>query len=161
MKLIKKLPLPIAGLSLGLAALGNLLKDIIPFLRPVFGFISLLIVLMLIIKFILMPKESISAMENPVVAGTMATFPMAITILSSYISNTPAKAVYFVGLAIHIILILWFTKKFVLSFDIKKVFTTWFIMYVGIVAGSVAAPNVSMENLGKILFYFGLFTYVT
>lgn len=160
MNFLKKLPLPIAGLALGSVALGNLVKDNFGFLRPILGIIGLIIVILIAIKFLLLTKPSLEAMENPVIAGTMATYPMAITILSTYLKDMPAKIVYFVGILLHAVLIIWFTLKFVKNFNIKKVFPTWFIMYVGIVAGSVAAPNVANKPLGQILFYFGLVTYL-
>jgi len=47
----------------------------------------------------------------------------------------------------------------VLKFNIKKVFPSWFIVYVGIVVGSVSAPAFAMESVGKILFMFGLLSY--
>ena len=159
MKIIRKLPLPIAGLALGCAAMGNLIKDEIPVLRPILGVVSLLLVLLILIKFFILSKACFEALDNPVVASTFATYPMTITILSTYLKNTPATIAYFIGVILHVILLIYFTKKFVLTFDIKKVFTTWFIMYVGIVAGSVAAPNVGKQSLGRILFYFGLISY--
>lgn len=163
MNLLKKLPIPIAGLALGLAALGNLVKDgTFGFLRPFFGILSVLIVILLALKLLLLSKKCLEALDNPVVLGTFATFPMAITILSSYLpkDSTIAKIVWIFGIVFHALLIIYFTSKFVLNFDIKKVFTTWFIMFVGIIAGSVTAPNVGMKNIGQILFWFGFVAYI-
>jgi len=49
--------------------------------------------------------------------------------------------------------------KHVLKFNIKKVFPSWFIVYVGIVVGAVTGPAFGMNELGKILFWFGLISY--
>ena len=67
---------------------------------------------------------------------------------------------WIIGFALHIVLILWFTKKFVLNFKIKQVFPAWFIVYVGIVVGSVTGPAYKMAAVGQIAFWFGFVTYL-
>jgi exfoliative toxin A/B len=162
-KLIKELPIPISGLALSLAAMGNLLRPYGEWIRYSLGSLSLLIVAMLIIKIISNPKCLEQGFGNPVVAGVMATFPMTLMILSTYLAplNTVvAQGVYFLGLGIHVYLIVVFTTKYLFNFDIKNVFPTHFIVYVGIVCASVAAPAHGMQILGQYLFWFGLISYL-
>jgi len=88
---------------------------------------------------------------------------MAIMLLSTYLKPYAGQLAYImwlIGISIHLILILWFTKKFVLSFKIKQVFPSWFIVYVGIVVASVTAPAFSMQNVGQVSFWFGFVTYL-
>lgn len=162
MNFLKKLPLPIAGTALGFAALGNLLqKTNLEFLRPFFGAIAALIVLALVFKLFLLPKGVKTALENPVVASSFATFPMALMILSTYLSKGPlAVALWAVGILAHLVLLLWFTKTFLMSdFQIGKVFPSWFIVYVGMAAASVAAPYHNMKSVGLIIFWITLVLY--
>lgn len=160
MQIFKKLPYPIVGLALGSAVLGNLVKQDFPMLRTILGVISLIIIVMIIIKLALFSSKFNEQMDNPVVFGSFAAFPMAITVLSTYTSGTLARIVFFLGIILHVLLINKFTLKYVVNFDIKKVFPAWFVMYVGIVAGSVAAPSIAANSLGRIFFWFGLISYV-
>lgn len=161
--IIKKMPLPITGLMLGLAALGNLVQSYSNNLRVFFGIISGLILLLVIMKIFTLKKGVAEALENPVVASVFPTLSMAIILLAVYlkpISFTMAIILWFFGITLHIILVVWFTRKFVLNFNIKKVFPSWFIVYVGIVVASVTSGAFDMQWLGKILFYLGFISYL-
>ena len=52
MNIIRNLPTPIAGLALGSVALGNLLQAYSPTLQLIFSILSLIIIVLLTIKFI-------------------------------------------------------------------------------------------------------------
>lgn len=161
--IIKKMPLPITGLMLGLAALGNLVQSYSNNLRVFFGIISGLILLLVIMKIFTLKKGVAEALENPVIASVFPTLSMAIILLAVYlkpISFTMAIILWFFGITLHIILVVWFTRKFVLNFNIKKVFPSWFIVYVGIVVASVTSGAFDMQWLGKILFYLGFISYL-
>ena len=54
--IIKKTPLPIAGVMLGMVSLGNLIQSYSESLRLLCGFISILIGILLILKVIIYPK---------------------------------------------------------------------------------------------------------
>lgn len=162
MNLLKKLPLPLAGTALGFATLGNVLASYNPLLKTTSGIISAILVLILTLKIFALPKPCREAMANPVVAGTMATYPMALMILSTYLpKGLPAQALWILGILLHVALIAWFTNTFILKgFDIKKVFPTWFIVYVGIAAASVSAPYHGQKGIGVAAFWFALTTYL-
>lgn len=162
-QILKKYPVPIVGLMLGLAAAGNLVQSYGEVYRNIFGIISAILLVLMIAKTIKYPKGVAESLDNPVVASVFPTLSMAIMLLSTYIKPyipQLAYAMWIVGISIHIILILWFTKKFVLSFKIKQVFPSWFIVYVGIAVASVTAPAFSMTNVGQMAFWFGFITYL-
>ena len=162
MNFFKKIPLPLSGTALGFAVLGNLLASYNPMFKTIAGLISAALIILITIKIILLTKPCQEAMLNPVVAGTMATYPMAIMILSTYLpKGTIASSLWGFAIILHIGLILWFTNQFFLKgFDIKKVFATWFIVYVGIVSASVSAPYHNQSGVGVMAFWFGLITYL-
>lgn len=94
--------------------------------------------------FIKYPKKVSENLSNPVVASVFPALSMGIMLMATYIKPlVPSLAfiIWIIGLILHIVLILFFTKKHVLDFNIKKVFPSWFIVYVGIVVGSVTAPG--------------------
>lgn len=161
--LVKKLPIPASGLMLGLAALGNLLRSHGEIFRNICGLIAAVLLVLLVIKVVMYPKCLKEGLESPVVGGVMATFPMGMMILSTYLvtfSKGLALGLWVAGILVHVALILAFSAKYLLKFNIKKVFTTYYIVYVGIVAGSVSAPAHNMLQVGQLLFWFGFVAYL-
>lgn len=155
--MIKKIPLPISGVMLGFAALGNLLQSYSESIRLVCGIISLILGLLLICKIIIYPSMIKEDMKNPIMAGVSATFPMAIMLLSTYIKPfIGQKAIYiwYLGIFLHLALIVYFSIEFILKFNIKKIFTTYFIVYVGLAVASVSAPAFEKANIGTLAFWF-------
>lgn len=160
---LKKYPVPIAGLILGLAAAGNLVQSYGEQYRSIFGIISALLLVLMIAKIAKYPKDVAEALNNPVVGSVFPTLSMAIMLLSTYIKPfVPQIAfiIWIIGVILHVSLILWFTKKFLLNFKIKQVFPSWFIVYVGIVVSSVTGPAYKMSGVGQVAFWFGLITYL-
>ncbi|WP_066889182.1 TDT family transporter [Clostridium nigeriense] len=155
--MLKKIPLPIAGVMLGFVALGNLLQSYSESIRLACGIISLILGLLLICKITIYPSIVKDDMKNPIIAGAFATFPMAIMLLSTYIKpfiGENAVFIWYLGIILHIILIVYFTIKFILKFNIKKVFTPYFIVYVGLATSSVSAPIFQKTNIGTAAFWF-------
>ncbi|NMB27962.1 MAG: TDT family transporter [Tissierellia bacterium] len=162
-QIIKKLPVPIVALMLALAATGNLVFSYGNVYRNIFGILSAIILVLVLIKIIKYPKKVVQSLDNPVVASVFPAFSMGIMLLSTYVKPFAASlafGIWIVGLILHIILIIFFTIKYMFNFNIKKVFPSWFIVYVGIVVGSVTAPAFDMQNIGQILFWFGFASYL-
>ncbi|TYP58544.1 TDT family transporter [Thermosediminibacter litoriperuensis] len=161
--IINKIPIPIAGLMLASAAAGNLVLSYGDIYRNFFGILSAVIMFILIIKVFVMPKSLAEGFENPVVAGVMPTFSMGMMILSTYIKpyfSPAAYCIWLLGLTIHAVLMFYFTKKYILNFNIKKVFPSYFIVYVGIVCGSVTAPVFGLARWGQFIFWLGFASYL-
>jgi exfoliative toxin A/B len=162
-KIINKLPLPITGLMLGLAALGNLLGSYSLILKNVLGLIAAIIGLLVVMKVILLPKSLKEGFNNPVVASVLGTYPMALMLLSTYlkpINYTFAFLLWCIAIMIHVIMMIVFTKKYIVKLNIMKVFPSYFIMYVGIICASVTAPAYQIQTIGQLIFWFGLITYL-
>lgn len=162
-QILKKYPVPIVGLMLGLAAMGNLIQSYGEVYHSTLGIISGILLILMIAKIAKYPKNVAESLDNPVVASVFPAFSMSIMLLSTYVklySVSMAFAIWIIGIALHITLILWFTKKFVFNFKIKQVFPSWFIVYVGIVVASVTESAFKMENVGQVAFWFGFVTYL-
>lgn len=162
-QVLKKYPVPAAGLMLGLAAAGNLVQSYGEVYRSMFGVLSAVLLLLMIAKIIKYPKGVGEALDNPIVASVFPTFSMAIMLLSTYLkpyAQAAALIVWIIGFTLHAVLILWFTKKYVLNFKIKQVFPSWFIVYVGIVVASVTGPAFKMNSIAQLAFWFGFVTYL-
>lgn len=162
-QMVKKIPVPMAGLMLGLAAAGNLVLSYGDLYRNIFGGISAILLFLLIMKIFLDPKGVKEGFDNPVVASVAPTFSMGIMLLATYIkpySPSMSYGIWIAGLLLHAVLILYFTKKYILNFNIKKVFPSYFVVYVGIVVGSVTAPAYNQLAIGQYLFWFGFVSYL-
>lgn len=160
---VHRIPLPAAGLMLGLAALGNLLSVYGNILKTLLGLISLLILVFLLLRITYNTKSVLDELQNPAIAGIASTFPMGIILLSTYLYPfwpLIAYGICGIGLIIHCILIIYYTKKFILNFTMQNVFPSYFIVYVGIVIFSVIAPIFNVAWLGRIFFWFGFIAYL-
>jgi len=161
--LINKIPVPIAGLMLALAATGNLVASYGKLYKSIFGGLATLILILLTIKIFTNTKAVLESLKNPVVASVSPTYSMGIMILATYlkpIQPTVAYGMWIAGLLIHVGLILYVTKAFILNFNIKKIFPSYFVVYVGIVVGSVTAPAFNAFAIGQSLFWFGFVSYM-
>lgn len=85
MKNWEKPPLVMAGLVLGLLALGNLLEGYGTYVRYCLGLVALVFWIFLIKGILKNKKESRKELSNPLIASVFTTFFMAGMILSTYI----------------------------------------------------------------------------
>ena len=162
-QLVKKVPIPMAGLMLALAAAGNLVQSYGAIYRNAFGTVSAILLVLLLAKIIKYPGVVKEELKNPVVASVFPTLTMGMILLATYIkpiSPNIAFAMWIVSIVGHIVLMVKFTIDYILKLDIKKVFPSWFIVYVGIVVGSVTAPAFEMQNFGRIFFWLGIISYL-
>jgi exfoliative toxin A/B len=162
-KIIKKTPIPISGLMLGLAGLGNIAAVYGSHYKLTAGMISAVIALIIICRFFIDFDSCRCDLENPIVSSVILTFPMAVMLLSTYLISFNyelAKYIWYSGIIIHLSALVLFSYKFFINFDIKKIFPSNFIVHVGIVVASVTAPAFNNLFLGKILFYFGFISYM-
>lgn len=160
--MIKRVPVPMAGLMLALAATGNLVQSYGEIYRNIFGVISGILLILLLAKIISHSDIVREDLKNPVIASVFPTLTMGSMLLATYIkpiSPSIAFAMWVVSVVGHIALMVKFAMDHIFNFDIKKVFPSWFIVYVGIVVGSVTAPAFEMQSIGRILFWIGLVSY--
>ena len=159
MNIIEKLPIPISGLILATLSLGNLLHDIHPYLRYAFGAIGTLILILMILKIVLYPQSIREDFKNPIILSSSGTFTMSLMILSTYLvsfMSSIAYAIWIIGIALHIMLVIYFTYHFVIrKFDISTVYPTWWIVYVGITMGAITAHFHGIHEMDFIFFIIG------
>ena len=164
MNIIKNLPTPIAGLALGSAALGNLLQPYSSSLQLLFNLLSLIIIVLLTIKFVLGFDKLKKEMENPVVATVMATYPMSIMLLASFSKKyigLLSMPVWIIGIFLDFCVVFYAIYNFIIKErHISKIYPTWFITFVGPAVVTVTAINYNLETLGLIYFYFSYINYL-
>ena len=121
--MIKKVPFPICGVMLGTAALGNLLQSYSDTVRNVCGILAAFLLVLILLKLVKYPSAIKEDLDTPVMAGVAATFPMALMILSTYVKPFIGQGAYFIwifAIVLHVILIVYFTAKFLLNMTRKR-----------------------------------------
>lgn len=162
MQKINKIPLPICGVILGLAALGNLIQSYSNTARLFCGIIAATLLIFFNIRCALNFDRFKEEMKTPVGASVSGTYSMAVMLLAGYLKPFAGEAalyIWYLGIIMHIALIIYFTLKFVIKLKLAQVFSSWYIVYVGIVVASLTAPVFEAKSLGNIFFYFGLITF--
>ncbi len=156
---IKKVPVPLCGVMLGLAALGNLLQSYSEGVRYLCGIVACFLLVLVLCKLICFPQMVREDMKNPIMASVAATFPMALMLLSAYAKPWIGAAAFFiwiVAIVLHLILIVVFTARFIFKLQMPKVFASYYIVYVGIAVAAVSAPAYGMTaSIGTAAFWFG------
>lgn len=128
MNILKEIPIPIAGLTLGVLGLGNILPNDI--LKCLCGLIGLILILALVFKMIVYPKLTAKDFSNPTLSAVFGTFPMALMVLSTYMPE--GFPIWVIGLIIHLALIIYYTIRFLFKSELKTLHASAFIVYIGI-----------------------------
>ncbi len=163
MNYIKKIPLPMTAVMLALAALGNLLSSYSIVFKNILGAISAVILTFVTVKIITCWKSVKEEVKNPVIAGVITTYSMGVMLLAGYlkeISFIGGTILWCIGVIIHIALIIFYTKNFIFKFDIKKMFPSTFIVYVGIGVGGITAPVFNLAAIGQVFFWFAFISLI-
>ena len=148
---------------LGTAALGNLLQSYSESVRYLCGVFAAFLLILILLKLILFSDMIKEDLENPIMASVAGTFSMALMILSTYVKPFIGQAAYYIWLfsiGLHIVLILYFTVKFVVKIQMPKVFASYYIVYVGIAVAAITAPVFEKPALGSLAFWFGFVSLV-
>lgn len=159
--MIKKVPVPLCGVMLGFAALGNLLQSYGEGIRYVCGIVAAFLLVLVLLKLCMFPQMIKEDMQNPIMASVSGTFPMALMLLSTYVKpfiGGAAKYIWYFAILLHIALIIYFTVKFVIKLQMPKVFASYYIVYVGIAVAAVTAPAYEKTGIGTAAFWFGFIT---
>lgn len=160
---IQKAPIPLCGVALGTAALGNLLQDMSETVRMACGVIAGILLIAVLLKLALFPAVIKEDMKNPIMACVAGTFPMALMVLSTYLKPAIGRMAFFLWVAailLHIILMIYFTWRFILKLQMEKVFASYYIVYVGIAVAAVTAPFYGKQEFGRMVFWFAFFAFL-
>ena len=162
MKFIRSVPLAISGLSLALAALGNLLLPHGAVFRYVCGVLSAIVLIVFAMKFFLDRPHAKAEFKQPAPLSVLPTATMALMLLCTYILpyvGNLAVVLWYAAVAAHVCIMLLFFKRFILGFKIGNVYPSWFVAFVGIVTVSVTAPAMGAREVGQAAFYIGFVLY--
>ena len=162
MKFIKSVPMAICGLSLGLAALGNLLLPYGAAVRYACGILSAIVLVIFALKAFADSPHAQAELKTPIPLSVLPTSTMALMLLCTYVkpfAENVAVFVWYAAVSAHLCMMLLFFKRFLHGFKLGTVFPSWFIVFVGIVVASVTAPAMGARPIGQAAFYLGFALY--
>lgn len=167
MNFLKRVPLPLSGVALGFAALGNLLSAYNMSFKVICGVLAFIGLILITGKYLSDIEAFTTDMKNPVIASVSGTYTMALMLLAVYVKPVvPAFAIalWYIAVVLHFILIIYFTLNIVLKIKIPdemmKIAASFFIVYVGIAVASVTVPAFKNIVLGQICFWIGFILYI-
>ena len=158
----KKIPMPIVGVMLALAALGNLVQSYGDNYRNLLGSLAGILLLLSTAKFISDFPGLMQELNTPIGASVFPTYSMSLMLLATYLKPYHAGGaalLWLIGLGLHLVLLIRFTLKFVVKLEIKQVFPSWFIVYVGIAVAAVTGKAFN-QAVGIAAFWFALASYL-
>ncbi len=158
---LKRTPIAISGLALGIMALSNVFYHINFKTLGLCSFIiSCAIILLFIMKWIIYPSMFLKELKNIHTFAISPTFPMTLMIFASIIKqefgvqSQLLNVLWYVGILLHISLIIIFIIRYTFRNFKSWPNTSWFVMFVGtgVISETSAVFN---ETLGHVSTIFG------
>lgn len=137
---LKKIPIPICGLILGMVSLGNLLYSKgFTFLGNIFDLVGLFFMFLIMLKLIFTMRHLLEALKDPIVGSVSPTFTMAWMVICVFLNRffPHSSLVYFIWLCaifLHFLLMAYFVALHILpqKVGMGHVYPSWFITFVGL-----------------------------
>lgn len=164
---LKKIPIPMCGLILGLVSLGNLFFSIHCYkLSYLYGGIGLFLMSLILLKIFFTLDHIVLTLNDPVVASVSPTFTMSLMVICVFFShffpnNIFISIIWYLSVLLHFILMIYFVAIhiFPTKITLEHIYPSWFITFVGIGVISNTSVNFNIE-LGKIIIWIALFFYL-
>ncbi|MCD8796649.1 TDT family transporter [Mammaliicoccus sciuri] len=158
---LKRTPIAISGLALGIMALSNVFYHInFKTLGPCSFIISCAIMLLFIMKWIIYPSMFLKELKNIHTFAISPTFPMTLMIFASIIKqefgvqSLLLNVLWYAAILLHIILIIIFVSRYAFRNFKSWPNTSWFVMFVG--TGVISETSTAFnETLGHVSTIFG------
>lgn len=164
MNKFNKIPIPICGVFLALVSLGNLLGETNITVKYLLGTTGVILVLSLFIQTLNDMEDFKNDLDSPILLGTFGTLSMGLMAFSTYFLNynkNMALIIWLIGLIIHILIIIIFTKRYIIHGKLEDLTTSSFIVYIGI--GIAAMTGFKFDQFNFInygTFIFGLLSFI-
>src|SRR3712207_3328242 len=92
--------------------------------------VTILLLVMTLLKLILMPKTSFKALRTPVGLSMFSTSALSLIMIAVWMKGVFDKSnIYFwsTGVIIESVILVIFVVKYLLNFNLKSVFSTWYL----------------------------------
>lgn len=156
---LKRTPIAISGLALGIMALSNVFYHINFKTLGLCSFIiSCAIMLLFIMKWIIYPSMFLKELKNIHTFAISPTFPMTLMIFASIIKqefgvqSQLLNVLWYVAILLHISLIIIFISRYAFRNFKSWPNTSWFVMFVGtgVISETSSAFNATLGHVSTI-----------
>ncbi|MDK2818660.1 MAG: TDT family transporter [Spirochaetota bacterium] len=161
---LKRYPVALTGIALGISGLGGALATIfgngILYLCVMIAACLLTIIL---IKNLLYPQILLEELRHPTASGVVPTFDMALMIIASVVVNINpllGKILWWIAIILHAICLGFFLKNRIQNFTWDHIIPSWFVPPIGIVTASVTGSQMGFPLVSQSIFYIGFTFYL-
>ena len=160
----KLFPIGAIGTSLGFMTLANVWAiHGITFLKIPAIIFAVCAMTFMIGKIIIHPKHAYEELKNPIAGGFYPTIDMAAFALAGYLLPylpTFAKAIWLVGIVVHLSLFTFFFGLRLKNFKLRDMLPSWNVVLVGVCVASVGSRGMGFPEIANFLTYFGIVLYL-
>jgi exfoliative toxin A/B len=165
--IVAKVPTPMAGLALGIASVLWCWENFLPLagnaqlLGAIIGGCMLLV---LSVKFILLPQSLRNDLAHPVVGSVVPTYAMGLMVVSASLdrfSLTAGATLWSLAVLLHLTFLVVFTIHRSKDMALHHLIPSWFVPPIGIIVAAVAVPAIPVfHTVAHWLQNFGMLCYV-
>lgn len=165
---IRNFPTPVAGLALGISAIGWCWENYAPHLgliQNLTSAIALVLVMGVAAKFIRHPSKLFEELRHPIVGSVLPTMCMALMAISYDLIHfhqlaITGRVVWYGAVILHLLFFFLFTYHRYRGFKLNDIIPSWFIPPIGPILGCLANPGADTLWLSNILLILGVGSYV-
>ncbi|HAP15271.1 MULTISPECIES: TDT family transporter [Lactococcus] len=164
---LKKIPIPICGLILGMVSLGNLLYSKgYPVLGNFFDLAGLFFMTLILMKLIFTMRHLIESLKDPIIGSVSPTFTMAWMVICVFLNRVFPHSplvylIWLIAVLLHFVLMAYFIALHIIpqKVGMHHVYPSWFITFVGlgVIPNTATAFNLEIGRIvlwPALLFYF-------
>lgn len=163
---LEHLHIGISGTCLAFITLSNswLIKGI-GYLKPIAIFIAVIMLTLMLIRLVLFPKVMYEELKHPVTGTFYPTMGMVTWLVSGYFYPYfpgVCSALWLAMVVYHYSIVIFYTVIRLKEWNFNNVMPTCFIVYTGMITGSVASKGMGgiIPNIARFMLMFG-FTFYT
>ncbi|WP_096087163.1 TDT family transporter [Agaribacterium haliotis] len=167
-------PTPLAGLALGIVALGFVVERRLAlsaayrasaegFVQHSAALISTALIALIVIKFLLKPRLLSSELAHPIIGSVVPTLAMSLMLISAAVGHFwPWLAVelWYSAVFLHLLLLLIFLWHQLRGFLLNNMVPSWFVPPIGVAVAGLTCPSPAEQELARYIVYFAMACFV-
>lgn len=160
---LKRLPISICGVTLGLSAVGNLLYAYSFVLHWLYLIIAAVLWFLLLAKLFFCWTEAKQEFQNPMTFSVFEAYFMTMLQFSAALATycfSFAFSIWILANIMNVILILCFSWRYLRNFELKNVYTSWNVLYGGNMLAAVVAPVFQTEPVAQYIFWIDFLLFL-
>ena len=155
-RFLNRLPIPVCGVTLGLAAVGNILNHYSNVFHWLYLVFAAIFWIALLAKLVLCWSDAKKELMNPLAFSVFEAYFMTLLQFAAALAPyqyTIARCLWVIANVANFVMILFFSWKYLRKFQLSDVYTSWNVLYGGNMLAAVVAPALHVEQLGGVLFW--------